>query len=186
MAMAHAIRRTAAAGLVCWELFGGSAATAQNADSAEQRSRIQLIGQARSVMEWVMSGARRRLAEPACQALFGDFADRNGRTLAAVLQASGRTPAEYLDMLVFVDADISADCRGARIRIAVTAPGSRVIHVCSRRFVTYFRQDTSVGEILLIHELLHALGLGENPPTSDQITDRVNARCGRKVDEDRR
>ena len=34
------------------------------------------------------------------------------------------------------------------------------------------------GEILLIHELLHSLGLGENPPTSAQITNTVMARCG--------
>jgi hypothetical protein len=136
-------------------------------------------------MERVMAGARRRLAEPECQALFTDFADRNGRTLAAVLQASGWTPVEYLDLLVFVDANISADCRGARIRIAVTAPGSRVIHVCSRRFVAYFMQDTSAGEILLIHELLHTLGLGENPPSSDEITDRVNARCANNVEQER-
>jgi hypothetical protein len=33
-------------------------------------------------------------------------------------------------------------------------------------------------EILLIHEFLHTLGLGENPPTSDAITQRVAVRCG--------
>jgi hypothetical protein len=32
-------------------------------------------------------------------------------------------------------------------------------------------------EALLIHEMLHSLGLGENPPTSHQITARVRARC---------
>ncbi|MGH9253012.1 MAG: hypothetical protein ACRD3C_00415 [Vicinamibacterales bacterium] len=31
---------------------------------------------------------------------------------------------------------------------------------------------------LVIHEFLHALGLGENPPTSDEITERVTAKCG--------
>jgi hypothetical protein len=33
-------------------------------------------------------------------------------------------------------------------------------------------------EIILIHEFLHTLGLGENPPTSDAITARVSIRCG--------
>jgi hypothetical protein len=32
--------------------------------------------------------------------------------------------------------------------------------------------------VLLIHELLHAIGLGENPPASEAITARVVARCG--------
>ena len=34
-------------------------------------------------------------------------------------------------------------------------------------------------EAVLIHELLHSLGLGENPPDSAAITDRVMARCER-------
>ena len=30
----------------------------------------------------------------------------------------------------------------------------------------------------MIHELLHSLGLGENPPSSDHITARVRERSG--------
>ena len=30
----------------------------------------------------------------------------------------------------------------------------------------------------MIHEFLHTLGLGENPPTSQEITERVSNRCG--------
>jgi hypothetical protein len=33
-------------------------------------------------------------------------------------------------------------------------------------------------EAALIHEMLHTLGLGENPPRSRDITARVRARCG--------
>jgi hypothetical protein len=33
-------------------------------------------------------------------------------------------------------------------------------------------------EAVLIHEALHSLGLGENPPLSDYITERIQARCG--------
>ena len=32
-------------------------------------------------------------------------------------------------------------------------------------------------EAALIHESLHSLGLGENPPTSSEITSRVISRC---------
>ncbi len=31
---------------------------------------------------------------------------------------------------------------------------------------------------MVIHEMLHTLGLGENPPTSIEITQRVKGRCG--------
>jgi hypothetical protein len=30
---------------------------------------------------------------------------------------------------------------------------------------------------MVIHEILHTLGLGENPPTSIEITQRVESRC---------
>jgi hypothetical protein len=39
-------------------------------------------------------------------------------------------------------------------------------------------RDSSTSEILIIHEVLHTLGLGENPPPSADITARVMARCG--------
>lgn len=38
--------------------------------------------------------------------------------------------------------------------------------------------DGAVGELVIIHELLHALGLGENPPTSHEIVALVWRRCG--------
>jgi hypothetical protein len=30
---------------------------------------------------------------------------------------------------------------------------------------------------MLIHEMLHTLGLGENPPTTFEVTDQVRRRC---------
>jgi len=52
-----------------------------------------------------------------------------------------------------------------------------VIYVCGTRFINRFARKAA-GEILVIRELLHALGLGENPPTSAHITDAVLDRCG--------
>ena len=128
-------------------------------------------------MDIAMAGARRRLARPECQALFTDFVDRAGHTLAAVLGESGRTAAEYLGDLYFVEGNTSAQCRRRPTLVAYTSANGRVVYLC-KRFMAYFSEKTSAGEILLIHELLHALGLGENPPTSDDITARVWARCG--------
>jgi hypothetical protein len=39
-------------------------------------------------------------------------------------------------------------------------------------------RQASQAEIAVIHEALHTLGLGENPPDSREITRRVAERCG--------
>jgi hypothetical protein len=64
-------------------------------------------------------------------------------------------------------------------RLAVTTVGSRVIYLCSARFRAVAEKNGAYVEAAIIHEALHALGLGENPPTSELITERVLARCGR-------
>jgi hypothetical protein len=38
-------------------------------------------------------------------------------------------------------------------------------------------ENPTLAEAMVIHEMLHTLGLGENPPTTFEITDRVMARC---------
>jgi hypothetical protein len=122
-------------------------------------------------------GALRRLARPECQQLFADFADGSGNALLANLEVRGTTAADYFAGLYFAEGDDSAQCHIDETTAAFTTPHSRVIHVCGTRFADRFARKTMGGEILLIHELLHALGLGENPPTSAQITRLVWARC---------
>jgi hypothetical protein len=39
-------------------------------------------------------------------------------------------------------------------------------------------RNASRAEIAVIHEALHTLGLGENPPDSREITRLVTERCG--------
>ena len=62
--------------------------------------------------------------------------------------------------------------------LAFTQTGSLVVRVCGRQFSNRFVQNRTTTEIILIHEFLHVLGLGENPPTREAITERVAARCG--------
>ena len=38
-------------------------------------------------------------------------------------------------------------------------------------------QSGSLAEAMVIHEMLHTLGLGENPPTTFEITERIRERC---------
>jgi len=64
------------------------------------------------------------------------------------------------------------------ITLAYTLAGSPVIGICSVEFSAQFAKDRRTAEITLIHEFLHSVGLGENPQTSLEITQRVADRCG--------
>jgi hypothetical protein len=122
-----------------------------------------------------LDGAVRKLARPECQALLDEFEDASGRPLRATLEASGRSARDYLGAVFFYDAPPSVCRTGV---LAVTRPGSRAILVCGSRFVRQTGTDSRHAEATLIHEVLHSLGLGENPPSPDYITERVRARCG--------
>ena len=64
------------------------------------------------------------------------------------------------------------------MRSTLTAsPGSRVVQVCGRRFEAVARRHPRLAEASVIHEMLHSLGLGENPPDPRAITERVLDLC---------
>jgi hypothetical protein len=120
-------------------------------------------------------GAARRLERPECQVLLDEFADASGRPLRAVLAGMDARAAEYLRWVYFHDADPTT-CGG--LTLVHTTVGSRVIRVCGRKFERAMADNALHAEAVIIHEMLHSLGLGENPPTSYHITERVLARCG--------
>ena len=152
-------------------------AVARCTESEVRALHLLLNGRARMTVKDSIDGAIRRLAQPSCLGLFTEFRDSNGRPLTDTLEAWGKSPADALAALYFVEGDSSPQCRD-ETTAAFTVIHSRVIYVCGTRFAERFARETKGGEILLIHELLHALGLGENPPTSAQITNTVMARCG--------
>jgi hypothetical protein len=133
-------------------------------------------GLAALAVRGAIEGAGRRLGSASCQKLLTEFTDRAGRTLQANLDARGLTVQAHLGSLRFEDGLRVSRCEERGI-FAVTTPGSRVVHVCGRRFRAVYRKNSYVAEGFVIHELLHTLGLGENPPRSREITDRVNAAC---------
>ena len=124
-----------------------------------------------------IAGAAARLARPGCQDLFADFTDASGQSLSNTLAASGRSPADALNLLRFYE-DRDAPICLTGVTLAFTEIGSRVIRVCGPQFKDRFLRQRTNTEIIIIHEFLHTLGLGENPPTSQAITERVSFRCG--------
>jgi hypothetical protein len=147
------------------------------ADASGRTDHVFLVGRAHLTVGAALQGATRRLSTLKCQQLFDDFTDQAGRALATSLATTGTAPMDVLAELYFVDGDDARQCRKDDGVVAFTTPGGRVIHVCGKRFVQFDRNRAG-GEILLIHELLHALGVGENPPSSARITKAVRNRCG--------
>jgi hypothetical protein len=140
---------------------------------------VLLQGKGRMALIDALSMADGLLDAPPCLALFEQFRDSAGHPLSMTLAAARETPRERLARLYFADANGNR-CRDNPRMIAYTAPGSRVIWICGERFADQFAMAVRPGAFRLIHELLHSAGLGEDPPTSAQITDAVARSCGKR------
>ena len=158
-------------------LIAGVAANA-GADSPPREApatvtRVRIAeSRTRDSVRRALANARAQLADPSCRQVLSDFADGSGRPLQGSLDALQQPPEEYLTMLFFYDGSGFRGC-GQGIA-ATTIPGSRVVMICADQFG---KQRWPDGEVTLIHEMLHTLGLGENPPTSLEINRRVRMRC---------
>ena len=116
------------------------------------------------------------LAEEDCDSVLSNFGDALGRTLRDNLEALSPSIDRYMALLYFRDASGSTWC--ARGAFAVTSPGSRVIWVCGRKVEESYASSPRHATASVIHEVLHTLGLGENPPASAEITAHVLRHCG--------
>jgi hypothetical protein len=105
--------------------------------------------------------------------VLADFESVNGGRLDLVLRSTGRTAQEQLDPLVLESGLGRYGCSGGQL--AFTQIHSPVVSICLRRFTLLRRPEQ---DAVLIHEMLHSLGLGENPPESVAITAQVLKRCG--------
>ena len=150
------------------------------ADPAEVESQV-LLGfvdsDRRFAVQGAVDGAAARLSRPSCQDVLADFADESGQSLRTRLLARGTSPVEAFATLRFVDSRTAPQCTAGNT-LAFTQAGSLVIHVCGQQFVKRSMRNRMTAEVVVIHEFLHTLGLGENPPTSDAITAQVARRCG--------
>jgi len=152
-------------------------AVARDGRSVAFQVHIRHEGTARAVTD-ALSGAFDRLAEPRCQGVFRSFADRDGHPLQDGLEALGHSGQSYLGLVIFYDGQRQPRCGVAHV-LAATTTGSRAVFICPEQFRRMAAHDPLEAEALIIHETLHTLGLGENPPTSREITSQVIAQCRR-------
>ena len=123
-----------------------------------------------------MSAAAEWLRGPRCRTVFSEFLDRRGRPLSDKLDELGVTGEAYLGLVVFLDDPLSGRCADHGT-LAFTTCGSRVVYLCGREFERAWRRDAAQAQTAIIHEVLHSLGLGENPPSPRHISHRVMALC---------
>jgi len=171
--MAWAARRAAWVGVI-WSAISGVVAAEPG-----PAPRVYLSDSvARGAVERAIVGAQFRLSRPACRQVLTDFTDPSGRPLLTNLEATGLAAGDYaVERVWFVDGSDTPQCVKGTETAAFTEAGSKVVHICAARFAR-LAQQTTAAEMLIIHEMLHTLGLGENPPSSNEITHRVTARCG--------
>ena len=73
-----------------------------------------------------VEAAAARIADPRCQEVLSDFTDESGQPLSVKLQANGRTPAQALRVLRFVDDRMAPQCQAGTV-MAFTQTGSQVM-----------------------------------------------------------
>ena len=136
-----------------------------------------------AAIDLARAGAVHRLQAEECQKVLTDFVDARGRPLREDLEKRRLSVADYLRTIAFVDGSSNPVCRTSKV-LLITAVGARSVGVCPSdrysgvsRFSQIQRQNPSFAEFTVIHEMLHTLGLGENPPSSAEITARVESRC---------
>jgi hypothetical protein len=162
-----------ATALVLAPAIGMGSPAIEAADPAAASARLRHPEERVAVIQGIQ-GAARRLADPGCQEVLTRFTDAGGRSLRDALDGEGLSAADHLGRLFFYDGSTSL-CGGRRL--AYTERSSHVVYVCGRRFRTVLRQNPAYAEAAIIHEALHTLGLGEDPPTWEEITARVLDAC---------
>lgn len=155
--------------------FSGTASLATPQGDPSPRSSLALGAWDAGAVRRAREGALRKLGEAECQKLLFDFKDTSGRTLQESLNEWTMTPADYASLIPFLDGSRQPLCRKAKTAL-VSSPGVRRIYVC-QSFADLQVRQPGLAESMVIHEFLPTLGLGENPPTSIEITQRVEARC---------
>jgi len=136
-----------------------------------------------SDVQWALAKASAlaelKLKDSSCREIFSEFRDSQGRPLAENLEAAGSDAIGYLRGRLLFYSGYGRPACATLDTIAFTSPGSAVVFLCWQQFVEKTHRDPGLAAALLIHEELHSLGLGENPPSSKEITARVIARCGK-------
>jgi len=131
----------------------------------------------RTLVAGAAARAAAKLRRSECREVLSDFRDGAGRRLSEILDERGVSAGEFLARLVFVDGRGVPRCAGGKVAAGANF-GTNFVGVCKQTFARVQAEDPGLAANIVIHEMLHSLGLGEDPPTSEQINRQVAKRCG--------
>ena len=160
-----------------WGMAAVLAAAPAPGASPEPLQNVRLkCPQQRSLLSKAVADAADSFSRPESGRVLSQLQDGNGRLLQENLDAMGLDAGTYMrDHIFYYDGASEGVCRRSGV-VAITETGSRVVRVCAR-FSTLRGRRADYARAILIHEALHTLGLGENPPSSAEITDLVLRHC---------
>ena len=130
----------------------------------------------RFALERAVNAASERLELPSvdeCSPSFATLRPDNPRKTRCSRGYATPLPAR----ITFREAVILTQAAGTRRRLAFTWVGRRDVFICGPQLWQTNRTNPPIVEALIIHEIMHTLGLGENPPSSLEINARVKKRC---------
>ncbi len=182
MASRQFARAAVDAAVSLWLVLGAARASGEQDEQASESRNISVLGQRDSrlvkAVTLAVREASNRLESAECRQIFSDFTDAVGARLATNLEALDQSGQSYLRWLIFRNGSHEAFCDRSAVALAAD-PRSRFVVVCGLQFVEIQAADPGYAAALVIHEEPHVLGLGEDPPSSTEITKCVIARCGR-------
>jgi hypothetical protein len=159
-----------------WVLTAGVATDAAQQDAFD--TTVHLGSRFESqVIRAAARGAHRALQQEKCQRILQELNDTDGRKLQERLEDGRQTAPQYFERLLFRSGEHLPSCAREGV-LAVTTVGGRVIYACPALMSTWLRSPR-LAQAILIHEMLHTLGMGENEafPSSARITSYVERRC---------
>lgn len=166
----------AAAAMALHTGLASHAVAGETAGALAPRVRLREMSAASAVRR-ALDGAKRKMRDPRCQQVLSDFEDLQGRPLDAVLGAADLSAEAHLARIFFYDGSELPLCATQGV-LGGTQPGSQVVFICAASFARKHRANPYEAENLILHEMLHTLGLGENPPDPSEIRARIASRCG--------
>jgi len=158
-----------------------AAAASPLAAGSAGRWRVDLqFSDTSTIVRFLLDQAEQSLQDDQCRLVFSDFRDQNGRPLTERLAELNVDGPRFLHWIMWYEGNGLPQCI-REDQLAFTERGSRVVFICSERFKRIGFLNPDLGRAILIHEALHSLGLGENPPTTHEITRQVRSRCDRAL-----
>jgi len=132
----------------------------------------------RAAVRASLDGSAQRLQDPECSRILSGMRGATGQSLGATLAERAPGWTEYLRRVYFSEGSAGSLCERQHV-LAFTAVNSRVVFICSNAFVSLRRRSIWHAEAVIIHEVLHTLGLPDGNDKDQDITEQVLRACHR-------